>query len=274
MRTSGPGNGIAGEDVSSPWCRRDVVINVVAGRFSQDTVAEPMTGRRVAATGAFGQAATPVAHCRPGLWSLRMGRCEPEQPVVIMVTDPMVVDADLAASSIRCPSCSSGRLRPWGYARCRVVRGLRGTRWTVRPRRGRCPVCAATQVLLPAELVPRHADTVQVVVSGLLAAQSGAGHRRIAADLGVPADTVRTWLRRVTARAGWLYREAVRWAHDLDPLLPAIQPTGSVLGDALSAIGHAVMAVRLRLGSTATAWQLIGRITGGRLLTPSWPSSG
>lgn len=57
------------------------------------------------------------------------------------------------------------------------------------PRVG-CPVCAATQVLLPANLVPRHADTVQVVVSRLLASQSGTGHRRIAADLGVPADTV------------------------------------------------------------------------------------
>ena len=136
------------------------MINVVAGRFSQDTVAEPMPGRRVAATGAFGQAATRVAHCRPDPDRLRMGRCELEQPVVIMVTDPTVVDDDLAASSIRCPSCSSGRLRPWGYARSRVVRGLRGTRWTVRPRRGRCPACAATQVLLPAELVPRHADTV------------------------------------------------------------------------------------------------------------------
>lgn len=193
---------------------------------------------------------------------------------MIMVTDQAVADADLAASSIRCPSCSAGRLRPWGYARSRVVRGLRGIRWTVRPRRGRCSACAATQVLLPADLVPRHADTVQVVVSALLAAQTGAGHRTIAADLDVPADTVRSWLRRVTARAGWLRREAVRWAQDLDPLLPAIQPTGSALGDALSALGHAVMAARLRLGTTATPWQLIGGITGGRLLTPTWPSGG
>ena len=203
-----------------------------------------------------------------------MGRCEPERRVVVMVVDPTIVDADLAASSIGCPSCSSGRLRPWGYARSRVVRGLRGARLTVRPRRGRCSSCAATQVLLPADLVPRHADTVQVVVSALLAAHAGSGHRAIAADLGVPADTVRSWLRRVTARAAWLCREAVRWACRHDPLLPAIQSTGSSLGDALSAIGHAVVAIRLRLGTTATPWQLIGAITGGRLLTPSSPSSG
>jgi hypothetical protein len=191
-----------------------------------------------------------------------------------MVTDPAVVDAGLAASTIRCPSCSAGWLRPWGYARLRVVRGLRGARLRVRPRRGRCSSCAATQVLLPADLVPRHADTVQVVTSALLAAHAGAGHRTIAAELSVPANTVRTWLRRVTARAGWLYQEAVRWAHQCDPLLPPIQPTGSSLGDALSAIGHAVVAIRRRLGGAATPWQLIGRITGGQLLTRSWPSSG
>ena len=151
---------------------------------------------------------------------------------------------------------------------------MRGTRLMVRPRRGRCSSCAATQVLLPADLVPRHADTVQVVTTALLAAHAGVGHRAIATDLGVPADTVRRWLRRVTARAGWLYEQAVRWAHEHDPLPPPIQPTGSSLGDALSAIGHAVMAIRLRLGVTATPWQLIGRITEGQLLTQSSPSSG
>jgi hypothetical protein len=90
---------------------------------------------------------------------------------------------------------------------------------------------------------------VQLMTTALLAAHAGVGHRTIGAALGVPADTVRGWLRRVTARAGWLYEQAVRWAHAFDPLLPPIQPTGSSLGDALSAIGHAVMAIRLRLGS-------------------------
>lgn len=193
--------------------------------------------------------------------------------MVVMVTDPSVVDAELAASAIGCPSCSVGSLRPWGFARPRIVRGLRGTHHRIRPRRARCCSCAATQVLLPADLVPRHADTVQVVTTALLAAQAGRGHRAIAADLAVPADTVRRWLRRVTARAGWLSRQAVRWAHEFDPLQSAIQPTGSALADALCAIGHAVMAIR-RLGVAATPWQLIGRITGGQLLTPSWPSSG
>ncbi len=67
---------------------------------------------------------------------------------------------------------------------------------------------------------------------------------------------------------------AAQWAHDLDPLAPAIQPTGSALGDALSAIGNAVVAIRLRLGTAATPWQLIGRISDGQLLTPAWPSGG
>lgn len=194
--------------------------------------------------------------------------------MVIMVADPSAVGEELAASSIRCPSCPAGRLRPWGYARARVVRGHGGTRRTVRPRRGRCPACATTQVLLPADLLPRHADTVQVVVSALLAKVAGAGHRRIAADVGVPVDTVRRWLGRVRARADWLRCEATRLAIEFDPLAPAIEPTGSGLGDALTALGHAVAAARRRLGVTMTPWQLIGGITRGQLLTPTWPSSG
>lgn len=194
--------------------------------------------------------------------------------MVIIVADQTTADADLAALSISCPACSSGRLRPWGYARTRTVRALRGTRWTVRPRRGRCTACATTQVLLPADLVPRHADTLQVVVSALLATVAGRGHRAIAADLAVPTDTVRSWLRRATARAEWIRGEVTKLTLELDPLTPAIQPTGSVLGDVMDAIGHAVAAARRRLGTTLTPWQLLGGVVGGRLLAPTCSSGG
>lgn len=193
---------------------------------------------------------------------------------MVIVLDPVRAEVDLAASSIGCPSCSSGRLRPWGFARSRVLRGLRGARRTVRPRRARCADCGATHVLVPADVVPRHADTLEVVVTALLAAHAGAGYRRIAAELSVPVDTVRSWLRRVRARAEWLRIEATRWAHRLHPELPRTKPEGSALGDALSALGHAVIAARLWAETSATPWQLIGSITRGRLLTPSWLLSG
>jgi hypothetical protein len=199
-----------------------------------------------------------------------MGRCE-EQPAVLIVLDQADAERDLAAASIACPSCTSGRLRPWGDARTRVLRCLGGVRRSVRPRRARCRDCAATHVLLPADNLPRHADTVAVVVTALLAQQAGAGHRTIAADLDVPADTVRSWLRRA-ARAEWLRQRAKVRAHELDPMLPAIPPTGSTLGDALAALGIAAAAWRRRLGIAASPWQIIGLLAGGRLVAPVRPA--
>lgn len=149
---------------------------------------------------------------------------------MLTVLDQAVAERGLAAASISCPSCSSARLRPWGYARARVLRCL-ARRRSVRPRRARCRNCAATHVLLPADAPPRHADTLEVVVTALLAHHTGAGHHRIVADLGVLADTVRSWLRRVTARAEWLRQRAPERAYQLDPMCPAIAPAGSALGD-------------------------------------------
>jgi hypothetical protein len=191
---------------------------------------------------------------------------------VVIVVNEQVAARELAAGSICCPSCSAGSLRTWGHARARVLRGLRGARRALRPRRARCRECGATHVLLPADAPPRRADTVQVVLEALLAHQTGAGAGTIAADLGVPVDTVRSWLRAVTGRAEWLRDRATRWAHRMDPLHPPIEPAGSALADALSALGHAVAATRRRLTSTATPWQLIGWISAGRLLAPLTPA--
>jgi transposase-like protein len=200
-----------------------------------------------------------------------MVRCE-EQSAVLIVLDEEDAERHLAAASISCPSCTSGRLRPWGYARTRFLRCLGGVRRSVRPRRARCRDCAATHVLLPADVLARHADTVEVVITALLAHQAGAGHRRIAADLDVSVDTVRSWLRRVTARAEWLRKRATVSAYELDAMLPPIEPTGSALGDALAALGVAAAARRRRIGGTASPWQLIGLASGGRLLAPVSPA--
>ena len=191
---------------------------------------------------------------------------------MLIVLDPAGAEGDLTANAIWCPSCTSGRLRPWGYARTRVLRGLRGARVSVRPRRARCGSCAATHVLLPAEVAPRRADTVEVVVTALLAHHAGSGYRAIAADLHVPADTVRSWLRRITARAEWLRQRATMWAHQRDPMLAPITPTGSLLGDAVEALGVAVGAHRRRLGINASPWQILTIIAGGRLLAPLPPA--
>lgn len=194
---------------------------------------------------------------------------------MLTVLDPVCAESDLVASQLPCPSCTSGRLRPWGYARIRILRGLRGARRQVRPRRSRCDARAATHVLLPAEAPLRRADTIEVITAGLLAHQAGKGHRGIASDLGVPHDTVRSWLTRVTSRAQWIHHEATVWAHRLDPQLPPMTPTGSWLGDALYALGAAVAAHRRLLGIDAPPWHVLAMIAGGRLLVPlPAPASG
>lgn len=117
---------------------------------------------------------------------------------MMIVADPEQAEAALRTGQRACPDCSA-RLRPYGYARARTVRGLGEARLRVRPRRARCAGCAATHVLLPAALSARRADTVEVIGTALAAKARGSGYRTIAADLGRSASTVRRWLRRVRA---------------------------------------------------------------------------
>jgi hypothetical protein len=183
--------------------------------------------------------------------------------------DDDVVSERLAGRQLRC-GCG-GSLAPWGRARIRTIRHLDADADTFRPRRGRCATCAATHVLLPCSTLVRRRDSVQTIGAALLAHVRGHGHRRIARRLDRPASTVRGWLRRSRAVAEPLRVTATVYAHDCDPLLPPIEPTGSQLGDAVQALGAAAAASRRRLGGRSAGWQRIACITGGRLLAS--PSS-
>lgn len=97
---------------------------------------------------------------------------------------------------------------------------------------------------------------------------AGQSHRTIGADLGVPADTVRDWIRRVRARAEWLRVQGTIAAHSLDPMLPAIVPARSALADAMSALATAAAAMVRRLGPIASPWQIIAIVARGQLLAP------
>ncbi len=123
-------------------------------------------------------------------------------------------------------------------------------------------------MLLPASCLPRRAVTVQVGGEVLLAKVSGASHRRIAADLGLPADTVRGWIRRATANASWLSECATIMAVRLDSMCAPILPTGTPLGDALEALGSAAAAATRRLGPDVPPWERIAHFTNWRLLIP------
>ena len=185
---------------------------------------------------------------------------------MIMVLDEAAAELSLRSGSLCCPACS-GRLRPWGYARVRSVRLTSGGTRSWRPRRACCADCGSTQVLLPASCLPRRHDEVTTIGFALQANAAGHGHRRIASSLGVPADTVRGWLRAANTRAEELRCLATRFLPRLDPCMGPIFPQGSALADALEALGLAAAASVRRLGYTAPPWQIIAAMTRGRLLT-------
>jgi hypothetical protein len=191
--------------------------------------------------------------------------------VVTVEADADGVEARLRAGALVCPVCS-GVLAGWGRARGRSVRGSEGSLWIV-PRRSRCTGCGVTHVLLPVLMLVRRADVAVVIGSALVAKVAGVGHRRIAAGLGRPVETVRGWLRRFGTRV-----EAVRavftwWCRALapDPVLPG--PAGSDWADALAVITAAAGAVAGRFGlGTVACWEVASAVSAGRLLAPGWPS--
>ena len=149
--------------------------------------------------------------------------------MLIVADDRAGLEADIAAGRLVCPRCGLGVLGGWGCARRRPVRTLEGMRW-LRPRRGRCRevACGATHVLLPDVCLLRRCDAVEVIGAAVLAA-TGAGYRRVAEQLGRPAETVRDWLARFRSRAELVAAHFWRWARALDGgVLPAWRP-GSLL---------------------------------------------
>lgn len=179
------------------------------------------------------------------------------------------VERDLIGGRLVCPGCG-GVLGPWGWARRRVLR-VGTTERRVRPRRGRCRSCLVTHVLLPTSCLARRRDAVEVIGEALMAWQAGAGHRRVAAEAGVPATTVRDWLRRFAANAGFVAGQFLALAHRLDADLGRVAPRGSPVGDALEAIGVAAAAAVRRFGPVPVWWFVAGASGGGLLATRARP---
>lgn len=184
--------------------------------------------------------------------------------MLMVGNDVDAVESDLVGGGLVCPACESGRLGPWGWARVRVLR-RRGIEERWRPRRSRCTSCEVTHVLLPVRALLRRRDGVDVIGAALAAKVSGAGYRRIAAELGVPATTVRGWLRRFAGRAGFLGGQFMAVAHLLDRDLGRVDPRGSPEADAVEAIGVAASAAARRFGP-APVWWFASGASAGRLL--------
>jgi hypothetical protein len=163
---------------------------------------------------------------------------------VITVIDPDAARTALTVGELACPEPGcDGRLRVWSKARERRVRGRDGTAVRLRPDRAKCRACRRSHVLLPAEYLPRRGYDVHVVGAALLEAAEGAGYRRAAAAVGVPASTVRGWLTSVRTRSATLVAGAIEliraagqdvWQRGRPPVWAgrALPETVAVLGGA------------------------------------------
>lgn len=193
--------------------------------------------------------------------------------MVTVEADVDAVERRLVAGELSCPLCG-GVLAGWGRARPRRVRGPDGP---VRlcPRRSRCTGCGATHVLLPVTALLRRADAAVVIVSALAAkAARGVGFRRIAVQLGRPAETVRGWLRRFAERAEVVRSVFTVWlrAVEADPVMPDAAGSGSA--DAMTAIAAVATAITHRFFLPAVSLAEVAvAVSGGRLLAPGWPGA-
>jgi hypothetical protein len=126
-------------------------------------------------------------------------------------------------------------------------------------------------VLLPDRCLLRRQDEVVVIGAAIEASVAGEGYRRIAVRLGVPADTVRGWLRRFAVRVELIRAHFTRCAVALDPELGPVLPAGNGVADALEAVAVAARAWVLRFGP-GDPWLVASRLSGGVLLATRVPA--
>jgi hypothetical protein len=92
-------------------------------------------------------------------------------------------------------------------------------------------------VLLPAELLQRRSYPLPLIGAALTAAGRGRGPRWVSRQLGIPAATVRSWLRRARANTETLYRLGVQTVVALNPDLLPTTARATPLGDARASAG-------------------------------------
>ncbi|AVZ77141.1 hypothetical protein SLUN_00830 [Streptomyces lunaelactis] len=186
--------------------------------------------------------------------------------------DPARVEVRLMRGELVCPGCA-GVLRPWGWARSRVLRDASGGPVVLRPRRTRCVGCDMSHVLLPVFALVRRADLAEVIGSALAAKATGTGARVIAERLGRPVETVRGWLRRFASQAERVRRFFTVLLVDtgVDPAAPG--PARTAFADAVSAVVGAWWSVASRWPQVGkvSPWLVACAVSGGILLAPSWP---
>lgn len=128
-------------------------------------------------------------------------------------------------------------------------------------------------MLLPDVCLARRLYTAEVIGEALVSI-GREGYRRAGERLGAPGETVREWRRRFRSRSELIAAHFLRWAQVLDASFDPPAGRGSLVADALEAIGVCVRLASLVLGGRA-AWSWVSALTGGGLLSINtrspWP---
>ena len=217
----------------------------------------------------------------PADWWSRQGKgrsCAPGGSVLTVGADPVVVERMLAGGLLACPDCG-GVLSGWGYTRLRSLRRVSGVEERLRLRRAMCLLrsvngCGRSHVLLPALLLERRLDEVEVIWSAVRARADGLGWRRLVAMVGRPASTVRGWVARAVARAQPIRDRFTEVEHLLARTagedMDRVAPTGDALRDAVAQIGVVVAVLRRSRGAAVRAVspaRVVAVLSGGLLLS-------
>lgn len=188
----------------------------------------------------------------------------------------------LADGLLRCPDCA-GVLSRWGHVPRRFVRHANGDEEKICLRRTICSPrddhgCGRTHVLLPAFLLGRRLDVVEVIWSALRACVDGLGWRRQTALVERPASTVRGWVARARDRAGVIRDRFAQAEHLLVAAdggdMARVAPGGSAVGDAVAQIGVCLAALRRARPAVLVGMgvaRLVAVLSGGWLLGTGGP---
>jgi hypothetical protein len=120
--------------------------------------------------------------------------------------------------------------------------------------------------LLPDVLVSGRVDLVSVIGWALEAKAAGRGHCHIGEKLGVPAATVRGWLRHAAAAGGRVAIRLLAVAAKADPAVRA-PPVSGPIATLVVAAREAAEAFGRLDGEPVDRWRFAVRHTAGRLLS-------
>jgi hypothetical protein len=128
-------------------------------------------------------------------------------------------------------------------------------------------------VLLPDVCLARRCYVAEVIGEALLSLGCE-GYRKAGERLAVPGETVRDWRRRFRSRVELIAAHFLRWARALDGSLDPPVGRGSLVADALEAIGVCTRVASLVL-VRRPPWSWVSALTAGGLLSINtsspWP---